>query len=167
MDFSLIFSSVSQVLVPSNLLFIFLGAVGGVLIGSVPGLTATMGIALLVPFTYGMEIIPSIGMLLGIFCGAMYGGSIAAILIKTPGTPAAAATILDGYPMAQRGEAGRALSIALFSSFIGGMIGALVMTFLSPFISRMALRFGPAEFFTLAIFGLSVIISISGKSLTK
>jgi putative tricarboxylic transport membrane protein len=114
-----------------------------------------------------MPIIPSVGMLLGIFCGAMYGGSIAAILIKTPGTPAAAATLLDGYPMGQKGEAGRALSIALFASFCGGMIGALLMTFLSPFISRMALKFGPAEFFTLAVFGLSVIISISGKSLVK
>ncbi|MDR1862781.1 MAG: tripartite tricarboxylate transporter permease [Treponema sp.] len=167
MDFGFILASISPVFAPSNILFVFLGAVGGVLIGSIPGLTSTMGIALLIPFTYGMSIIPSIGTLLGIFCGAMYGGSIAAILIKTPGTPAAAATVLDGYPMGQKGEAGRALSIALFASFAGGMIGALVMTFLSPFISRMALRFGPAEFFTLAVFGLSVIISISGKSLTK
>ncbi|GMO41962.1 MAG: tripartite tricarboxylate transporter permease [Treponemataceae bacterium] len=162
-----ILNSIAPVFAPLNLLLVLLGATGGVLIGSIPGLTSTMGIALLIPFTYGMSIIPSIGMLLGIFCGAMYGGSIAAILIKTPGTPAAAATILDGYPMGQRGEAGRALSIALFASFCGGMIGALTMTFLSPFISKLALRFGPAEFFTLALFGLSVIISISGKSLTK
>ncbi|MDR2798646.1 MAG: tripartite tricarboxylate transporter permease [Treponema sp.] len=167
MDFGLLLGSMVQVFAPANVLFIILGAVGGILIGSIPGLTSTMGIALLVPFTYGMSIIPSIGMLLGIFCGAMYGGSIAAILIKTPGTPAAAATVMDGYPMGQKGEAGRALAIALFSSFAGGMIGAVIMTFLSPFISRMALKFGPAEFFTLAVFGLSVIISISGKSLTK
>jgi putative tricarboxylic transport membrane protein len=106
-------------------------------------------------------------MLLGIFCGAMYGGSISAILINTPGTPAAAATVMDGYPMGQKGEAGRALSIALFASFTGGLIGALVMTFLSPVVSSMALKFGPAEFFTLAMFGLSVIISISGRSVTK
>jgi putative tricarboxylic transport membrane protein len=162
-----ILNSIAPVFAPLNLLLILLGATGGVLIGSIPGLTSTMGIALLIPFTYGMSIIPSVGMLLGVFCGAMYGGSIAAILIKTPGTPAAAATILDGYPMGQRGEAGRALSIALFASFCGGMIGALTMTFLSPFISKLALRFGPAEFFALAFFGLSVIISISGKSLIK
>jgi putative tricarboxylic transport membrane protein len=167
MNIELLLSSMAQVFHPQNILFVFAGAIGGVLIGCIPGLTSTMGIALLIPFTYGLSIIPSIGMLLGIFCGAMYGGSIAAILIKTPGTPAAAATVLDGYPMGQKGEAGRALSIALFSSFCGGMIGALVMTFLSPFVSRMALRFGPAEFFTLAVFGLSVIISISGKSITK
>jgi putative tricarboxylic transport membrane protein len=167
MDFTLILAAGAQVFALSNLAFIFLGALGGVLIGSIPGLTSTMGIALLIPFTYGLDIVPSIGMLLGIFCGAMYGGSIAAILIKTPGTPAAAATVLDGYPMGRKGEAGRALAIALFSSFCGGILGALIMTFLSPFISRMALRFGPAEFFTLAVFGLSVIISISGRSLTK
>jgi putative tricarboxylic transport membrane protein len=167
MDFGFLFTSIAPVFAPDNLFFILMGAFGGVLIGSIPGLTSTMGIALLIPFTYGLTIVSSIGMLLGIFCGAMYGGSIASILIKTPGTPAAAATVLDGYPMGQKGEAGRALSIALFASFSGGIIGALLMTFLSPFISRMALKFGPAEFFTLAVFGLSVIISISGKSLIK
>jgi putative tricarboxylic transport membrane protein len=167
MHIELLLSSMARVFHPHNILFILSGAIGGVLIGCIPGLTSTMGIALLIPFTYGLSIVPSIGMLLGIFCGAMYGGSIAAILIKTPGTPAAAATVLDGYPMGQKGEAGRALSIALFSSFCGGMIGALIMTFLSPVVSRMALKFGPAEFFALAVFGLSVIISISGKSITK
>ena len=167
MNFELLFSTMELVFRFENIIFIFAGAIGGVLIGCIPGLTSTMGIALLIPFTYGLSIVPSIGMLLGIFCGAMYGGSIAAILINTPGTPAAAATLLDGYPMGQKGEAGRALSIALFASFVGGIIGALIMTFLSPVVSRMALRFGPAEFFTLAVFGLSVIISISGKSITK
>jgi putative tricarboxylic transport membrane protein len=167
MNVELILSSAAQVFHPQTILFILAGAFGGVLVGCIPGLTSTMGIALLIPFTYGLSIIPSVGMLLGIFCGAMYGGSVAAILIKTPGTPAAAATVLDGYPMGQRGESGRALSIALFSSFCGGTIGALTMTFLSPLVSRMALKFGPAEFFALAVFGLSVIISISGKSITK
>ena len=167
MDFSLMLSSFAAVFNPFNMLYVLVGAFGGILIGCIPGLTATMGIALLVPFTYGLDLLPSVGMLLGIFCGAMYGGSISAILIHTPGTPAAAATILDGYPMAKRGEAGRALAVALFSSFCGGMIGALCMTFLSPFISKMALKFGPAEFFALAVFGLSVIVSISGKSLLK
>jgi putative tricarboxylic transport membrane protein len=167
MDFEFLFTSIAPVFALENLFFVLMGAFGGVLIGSIPGLTSTMGIALLIPFTYGLSIISSIGMLLGIFCGAMYGGSIAAILIKTPGTPAAAATVMDGYPMGQKGEAGRALAIALFSSFAGGIIGVLFMTFLSPFISSMALKFGPAEFFALAVFGLSVIISISGKSLIK
>ncbi len=167
MDFNLILSSFSQVFAPSTLLYTLIGAAGGILIGSIPGLTATMGIALLVPFTYGLDFIPGVAMLLGIFCGGMYGGSIAAILIHTPGTPAAAATVLDGYPMGQKGEPGRALTVSLFSSFCGGIIGALVMTFLSPTISKAALKFGPAEFFALAVFGLSVIVSISGKSIVK
>ena len=167
MDVELLTGAMSLVFNPHTLLIIALGASAGILVGAIPGLTSTMSIALLIPFTHGMSIIPSIGMLIGIFFGCMYGGSIAAILINTPGTPAAAATVLDGYPMSKKGEAGRALAVALFSSICGGMTGALAMTFLSPFISRFALRFGPAEFFALAVFGLSVIISISGKSLTK
>ena len=127
MDFSLIASSFGQVFSPLTLLYTLIGAAGGILIGSIPGLTATMGIALLVPFTYGLEFIPGVAMLLGIFCGGMYGGSISAILIHTPGTPSAAATLIDGYPMTQKGQAGLALSVAMFSSFCGGVIGALVM----------------------------------------
>ncbi len=168
MDWELLLSSYARMLVdPQVLLMVFLGAAGGILIGAIPGLTATMGVALLIPFSFGMDLIPSVGLLLGIYCGGMYGGSISAILIHTPGTPAAAATVMDGYPMAQRGEAARALSIAMFASFFGGLIGALCMTFLSPLIASAALAFGPAEMFMLAFFGLSVIISISGKSIVK
>jgi len=167
MDVELLTGAMGLVFNPNTLIIIVLGAAAGVLIGAIPGLTSTMSIALLIPFTHGMSIIPAIGMLIGIFFGCMYGGSIAAILINTPGTPAAAATVLDGYPMTKKGEPGRALSIALFASICGGITGALAMTFLSPFISRFALRFGPAELFALAVFGLSVIISISGKSLVK
>jgi len=144
-----------------------LGAIGGVLLGAIPGMTATMGVALLIPFSFGMDLIPSIGLLLGIYCGGMYGGSISAILIHAPGTPSAAATLLDGYPMCLKGEAGRALSVAMFASFVGGVIGALVMTFLSPVVADMAMNFGPGEMFMLAVFGLSVIIAISGKSIAK
>ncbi|MDO4548478.1 MAG: tripartite tricarboxylate transporter permease [Clostridia bacterium] len=168
MDWSLLLSCYGDVF--TNLQVVgmtFLGALGGILLGAIPGMTATMGIALLIPFSFGMDLIPSVGLLLGVYCGGMYGGSISAILIHTPGTPAAAATILDGYPMAQNGEAGRALSIAMFASFCGGMIGAVMMTFLSPLIASAALAFGPGEMFTLAVFGLSVIIAISGKSIAK
>ena len=149
------------------LLMTFLGALGGVLLGAIPGMTATMGVALLIPFSFGMDLIPSIGLLLGIYCGGMYGGSISAILIHAPGTPAAAATLLDGYPMCQKGQAGKALSVAMFASFVGGVIGALIMTFLSPIIADMAMNFGPGEMFMLAVFGLSVIVAISGKSIAK
>ena len=149
------------------LLMTFLGALGGVLLGAIPGMTATMGVALLIPFSFGMDLIPSIGLLLGIYCGGMYGGSISAILIHAPGTPSAAATLLDGYPMCQKGQAGKALSVAMFASFVGGVIGALIMTFLSPIIADMAMNFGPGEMFMLAVFGLSVIVAISGKSIAK
>ena len=168
MDWSLLFSSYGDVF--GNLqviLMTFIGAAGGVLLGAIPGMTATMGVALLIPFSFGMDLIPSVGLLLGIYCGGMYGGSISAILIHAPGTPAAAATLLDGYPMAQRGEAGKALSMAMFASFCGGVIGALIMTFMSPLVAKVAMEFTSAEMLMLAVFGLSVIISISGKSIAK
>ena len=168
MDFGLLAASYGAVFTSiETIAMTFVGALGGVLIGAIPGMTATMGVALLVPFSFGMDLIPSIGLLLGIYCGGMYGGSISAILIHTPGTPSAAATLIDGYPMAQKGQAGKALSVALFSSFCGGVLGALIMTFLSPLIADMAMNFGPGEMFMLALFGLSVIVSISGKSIAK
>ena len=156
MDFSLLLSSYATVWSnPEVLLMTFIGALGGVLLGAIPGMTATMGEALLIPFSFGMDLIPSIGLLLGIYCGGIYGGSISAILIHAPGTPAAAATLLDGYPMCKKGQAGKALSVAMFASFCGGVIGALVMTFLSPLVADMAMNFGPGEMFMLAVFGLS------------
>ena len=166
-DWSLMLSSYAAVFSPSVLFIICVGITTGIIIGSLPGLTATMGVALLVPLTFGRPPLESLSMLIGIYCGAMYGGSISAILIRTPGTPAAAATVLEGYPMARRGEAGRAMSMALFASFFGGVCGALIMTFASPVVSGFALEFGPVEYFALAIFGLSVIVSISGNSLVK
>lgn len=167
MDFELLVSGFASIFQLKPLLMVFIGVTGGIMAGSLPGLTATMGVALLVPFTFGLPIAEAMGMLLGIFSGAIYGGSISAILIRTPGTPAAAATLLDGYPLTKQGEAGRALSISVFSSFIGGLTGALIMTFLSPQISRVALQFSAAEYFALAIFGLSIIISVSGGSILK
>ena len=166
-NWDLMISSYAAIFTPSILLMICVGTTAGIVIGALPGLTATMGVALLVPLTFGRPPLESISMLMGIYCGAMYGGAISAILIRTPGTPAAAATVMEGYPMAKRGEAGRAMAMALFASFFGGIVGALIMTFASPFISSVALEFGPVEYFGLAIFGLSVIISISGRSLIK
>ena len=166
-NWELMFTSYAAIFTPSILLMICVGTTAGIVIGALPGLTATMGVALLVPLTFGRPPLESLSMLMGIYCGAMYGGAISAILIRTPGTPAAAATVLEGYPMAKRGEAGRAMAMALFASFFGGIVGALIMTFASPFISSVALEFGPVEYFGLAIFGLSVIISISGRSLIK
>lgn len=168
MDFDLLLQGFATVLLnPINFLYALIGIVGGIIIGALPGLTATMGCALLIPFTFGRPPIQGLLMLLGIFCGGIYGGSISAILIRTPGTPAAAATTLDGYALTQKGLAGKAIGMATVASFFGGTISAIVMTFLSPQIAKVGLAFGPPEFFALAVFGLGMVIMVSGRSLLK
>jgi len=168
MDFTLLNQAfITVMLNPINFFFVFIGITAGIIVGALPGLTATMGCALLIPFTFGLPPIQGLLMLLGIFCGGIYGGSISGILIRTPGTPSAAATLLDGYPLSQKGMAGKAIGISTIASFVGGTTGAVVMTFLSPQIAKIGLKFGPPEFFALAIFGLGMIITISGRSLLK
>ncbi len=151
----------------TTMFYIFLGVASGIGIGCLPGLTATMGVALVLPLTFGMDAAPGMLLLIGVYVGAIYGGSISAILIRTPGTPAAAATVFDGYEFAKRGEAGRALGISTLSSFIGGIISCIMLTLLSPELAKIALKFSSPEFFLLAVFGLSVIASISSESLSK
>jgi putative tricarboxylic transport membrane protein len=168
MDFHLLYQAFATVMLnPMNFFFVFIGITAGIIVGALPGLTATMGCALLIPFTFGLPPVQGLLMLLGIFCGGIYGGSISGILIRTPGTPSAAATLLDGYPLSQKGMGGKAIGMSTIASFCGGMTGAIVMTFLSPQIAKIGLRFGPPEFFALAIFGLGMIITISGRSLLK
>jgi putative tricarboxylic transport membrane protein len=152
---------------PMNFLAVFVGVLGGMILGAMPGLTAPMGVALLIPFTYGMMPIPAITMLVSLYCGATFGGSIAAILVHAPGTPAAAATTFDGYPMAQKGQAGRALGMACISSAIGGLFSVVVLILLAPLLAEVAIKFGPPEYFALSIFGLSMISSLGSKSVAK
>jgi len=152
---------------PMILLYMLLGVSAGICIGALPGLTATMGVALLLPLTFGMEAEAGILMLLGIYVGAIYGGSISAILLHTPGTPASAATAIDGYEFSKRGEAGRALGIATISSYIGGVVSVLCLWLISPQLAKLALEFSSAEFFLLALFGLCIISSISGSDMEK
>lgn len=152
---------------PWIFLYIAFGVAAGIFVGALPGLTATTGCALLLPFTFGHDPLQGLLMLVGVFCGGIYGGSIAAILLRTPGTPAAAATMLDGFPMSERGEAGRAIGLATVASFVGGTIGAIVMTLLAPWIARAGLAFGPPEFFALTMFGLAMIIAVSGNNLRR
>ncbi|MCG8481371.1 MAG: tripartite tricarboxylate transporter permease [Spirochaetales bacterium] len=147
--------------------FMLLGVTGGMAIGALPGLTATMGVAILVPFTFSLPPLPALVLLVGIYVGAIQGGSIPAVMIRTPGTPAAAATSFDGYPLSLAGRAEEALSVALFASFFGGLFGTVVLAAAAPVVSRFALRFGPAEYTTFGLFGLSMIVSISGRSLLK
>ena len=157
----------TNLLDPTCLLAIMGGVLMGISFGAMPGLTSTMGVALLMPLTFGMDAHVGMLMLVGIFCGAIYGGSITAILINTPGTPSAAATVLDGYQFTLRGESGRALGISTFSSFCGGIISGTVMILVAPQLARIALKFSAPESFALAFFGLSIIASISGKDLIK
>ncbi|WP_417243799.1 tripartite tricarboxylate transporter permease [Celeribacter sp.] len=152
---------------PSILMYVFLGVIAGVFVGALPGLTATTGCALLLPFTFGHDPLQGILMLVGVFCGGIYGGSLSAILLKTPGTPAAVATMMDGFPMSEKGQAGRAIGLATAASFIGGTIGALVMTVLAPKLAQLGLAFGPPEFFALTLFGLTMIVAVSGDNLVR
>ncbi|NQW00405.1 MAG: tripartite tricarboxylate transporter permease [Rhodospirillales bacterium] len=146
---------------PYLLLLIFMTTVLGVVIGVLPGLGATTGAALLLPFTLTMEPVHAIAVLATIYVSATFAGSITAILINTPGTAAAAATTFDGYPLAQRGEAGRALGIAVVSSTIGGVFSVIVLCVAAPMLARVAYEFRPPEYFALTLFGLSMLASIS------
>lgn len=150
-----------------NFLVIPLGLAVGIIVGAIPGLTADLGIILCIPFTYGMDPTMAILVLLAIYCGGTYGGSITAILINTPGTSANAATLFDGYPMTQKGKAFKALQMALYASTIGGLVSAFALLFLAPLIAKITLLFGPAEYFALAVFGLSVIAGVSNNSIFK
>lgn len=150
-----------------SLLWINIGLFSGIIVGALPGLTGTMCIALLLPLTYGLDSISGMMLLLGVYCGGIYGGSITAILINTPGTPASAATSLDGYPMAKNGRAKRALHDALAASMIGGLISCVILLLFAPMIAKFALKFGAREYFALALFGLTIIASVGGKSVIK
>ena len=150
-----------------NLYAIVGGVLVGTIVGAIPAMTMSMGVALALPFTFYMNPVTGILLLVGIYKGAIYGGSISAILINTPGTPAAACTILDGHPLAKRGEAKRALSMALYSSCIADLISNLSLILFAGFIASFALRFGPPEFFMLIVFSLTIIAGVSGKSLMR
>lgn len=149
------------------LLLIFATTILGVIIGVLPGLGSTTGAALLLPFTLTMEPVHAITVLTTIYVSATFAGSITAILINTPGTSAAAATTFDGYPLAQRGEAGRALGIAVVASTIGGIFSVIVLCVAAPMLARVAYEFRPPEYFALTVFGLSMLASISAGGAVK
>jgi len=148
-------------------LALFIGIVIGVIGGAIPGMSATMAVALTLPFTFSLQPITGILLLLGVYKGGIFGGSIPAILIKTPGTPASSATILDGYPMAEKGEAGRALGMALWASCTADLISNLALILFAGWLASFALSFGPPEFFALILFSLTIIAGVSGESLLR
>ena len=151
----------------SSFIYMNLGLLAGVIFGCIPGLTVMLCLVLFLPFTYSLPPIDSFMFLLGIYCAGSYGGSISAILINTPGTPHAAATMLDGNPLAKKGQAQKALNIALEASTFGGIFSALVLLFLAPQVAKVALNFGAPEIFILCVFGLTIIAGVSGESLAK
>lgn len=150
-----------------SFLALFVGVAIGTVAGAIPGLSATMAVALTLPFTFSMAPITGILLLLGVYKGGIFGGSIPAILIKTPGTPASSATVLDGYPMAQQGRAGKALGMALWASCTADLISNLSLILFAGWLASFALNFGPPEFFTLILFSLTIIAGVSGDSLLR
>lgn len=150
-----------------NLFAIAMGVVIGLIFGAVPGLSGVTAVSLLVPFTYHMSPITGLLMMIGVYCAATYGGSISAILFNMPGDVMGAATAIDGYPMTLKNESQRALAMAIFASFVGGIIGTVILSLVAPQFIKVALTFGSPEYFALAMLGLAVVGSIGAKSQIK
>ncbi|MCJ0929801.1 tripartite tricarboxylate transporter permease [Virgibacillus halodenitrificans] len=162
-----IIEGLSFALSPLAILANLLGVALGITFGALPGLTATMGLALIVPLTFGIPPVVAFSALLGVYVGAVYAGSITATLIGTPGTAAAAATLLEGPALTAKGESKKALTMTTVSSFIGGIFSCIVLILISPQLAKVALSFGPPEYFALALFGISIVAGVSGDSLLK
>ena len=150
-----------------NIFWINIGVFIGSVFAAIPGLTVFLCVILFLPFTYQMTAIPGMMFLLGIYCAGGYGGSVSAILINTPGTPHAAATMMDGHPLSKQGRTKAALKIALYASTFGGIFSALMLLFLGPQVARVAAQLGTAEYFMVCLFGLTIIAGVSGKSMIK
>ncbi|MFD1797005.1 tripartite tricarboxylate transporter permease [Paracoccus aurantiacus] len=161
MDFMTIFTQ------PQLLLLVGLGTFAGVYVGAIPGLSVTMAVSILISFTFAWDVLPALSLMIGIYMGGVYGGSRTAILLNIPGAPSAIATALDGYPMAQRGEAGTAIGVTTVMSFLGGFIGIAVLALAAPFVSDFALSFQPRDYMLLAVLGILLVGSLSQGSLVK
>lgn len=160
-------SAIGNVFYPTNLALLFLGSTLGLLVGVLPGLSSPMALAILIPVAFGMEPVSAFMILIGIYVGTKTGGAFSAILMRTPGTPAAAATALEGYPMAQRGEAGRALGLAIGASFVGGTLSWLIALPLVGVIGTYAVRISSADLAMIGVLALAAVASLSGQDLLK
>ena len=156
-----------NVFAPANFLALCAGTAGGLIMGALPGLSPTMAVALLIPFTFHMEPITGLILLGAVYTSTVAGGAVSAILLKIPGAPANIATVLDGHTMAMRGRAAEALQLSFLSSGIGGVLGVFVLIFFTPILARWALSFGPSHLFWMAILGVTVIASLSSDSVIK
>lgn len=167
-EFTFFWTTFGTTLTFAKLMVVMSATAMGIIVGAIPGLTATMALALLINLTYGMELTIAIAFLLGVYVGAVMGGCNAAIMINIPGTPSAAATAIDGFILAKQGKGGLAIGTGVVASFIGMMVSILVLVFLSPFIYRIALRFGQWEYFLLSVFGIMICGNLStGKDPIK
>lgn len=162
-----LFQGVIQVFQPVTLVYLIMGVLGGVIFGAIPGLTAALGVTLMLPFTYSMTTGQSISMLMGIYVGGISGGLVASVLLNIPGTPASLVTTFDGAPMARQGRAAQALSLGVFASLIGGIISAAALCVIAPQLAKVALMFGSWEYFAMGIMGLSVVVALSSKNMIK
>lgn len=152
---------------PELLLLVGLGTLAGIYVGAIPGLSVTMAVSILISFTFSWDVYPAISLMIGIYMGGVYGGSRTAILLNIPGAPSAIATALDGYPMAKRGDAGRAIGVTTVMSFLGGFIGIGVLAIAAPVVSEFALKFQPRDYMLLAVLGILLVGSLSSGSLVK
>lgn len=157
----------SMAITLENLLFMLAGTVLGIVFGSIPGLTFSTALVLMIPLTFDLPAVCALSLLLGVYSGGMSGGAISAILLGIPGTPSAAATVTDGHPMYLKGEGGPALGMAVFASVFGGLFSLIMLMLVAPQLARFALSFGNPEIFSMLVFGLSTIISLSGGNLVK
>src|SRR5881227_4240951 len=160
-EIGLLMQGFAVALEPHNMLLMLVGVVLGVLIGVLPGLGGANGIAILLPLTFAMPPVSAIIMLSCIYWGALFGGAITSILFNIPGEPWSVATTFDGYPLAQQGRAGNALTAAFTSSFVGALVAVIVITFLSPVVAKFALEFGPPEFFSVYLLTFCAFVGMS------
>lgn len=149
------------------LFLVAMGTLSGIYVGAIPGLSVTMAASLLISFTFSWSTHEALALMMGVYCGGVYGGSRSAILLNIPGAPAAIATTFDGYPLAKLGEAGKAIGISTVQSVLGGMIGVLVLATAAPAVSEFALKFAPRDYFLLAVMGLFLVGSLGTKSTAK
>ncbi|MFT7214872.1 MAG: putative tricarboxylic transport membrane protein, partial [Granulosicoccus sp.] len=152
---------------PTSFLLLLGGTIGGLILGATPGLSPTMAVALLIPFTFQLEATQGLILLGAAYTSTVAGGAVSAILLKIPGAPANIATALDGHAMAQQGRGTEALHVSFLASGIGGVSGVLLLIFLTPVLARWALAFGPSHLFWMAILGVTIIGSLDSRSFVK
>ena len=162
-----LYTAINMLLSPIALISVGLGTALGIVIGAIPGLGSVLAITMALPLTFVMAKEASIALLLGLYCGSVYGGSISAILINTPGTPQSAATVLDGYPMAKGGRADLALGWATTASAVGGLVSTVILMIAAPLLAKIGLKFGPIEYFALGVFALTCIVSVARENIIK